>query len=197
MIDRSNIAVVVLAGGQGTRIGGGKPLLKLGRTTLIEQAYERATGWASDAVVAIRSPQQLGGHRLPWIADAPGIEGPLAGLAAALQWARSKGAQSLLTIPCDMPFLPEDLATRLLDGIGKRGAALASSGRNLHPVCGLWQVASLQAMPAYCASSRRSLRGFAEQGGFAEISWPIKPHDPFFNINRPSDLAAAEKWLAR
>ena len=196
MIDPSNIAVVVLAGGQGTRIGGGKPLIKLGTSTLIEQAYDRAKGWSSEAVVVIRSPEQLAGHQLPWIADAPAIEGPLAGLAAALEWARSQGAQALLTIPCDMPFLPQDLPERLLAGIGERGAAIASSGRNLHPVCGLWRVASLQAIPAYCASGQRSLRGFAEQVSCAEINWTTRPYDPFFNINSPSDLAAAEKVLA-
>jgi molybdenum cofactor guanylyltransferase len=73
---------------------------------------------------------------------------------------------------------------------------VASSGGHLHPVCGLWRVSALDAVPAYLASGRRSLRGFAEAAGFTAVDWPIEPLDPFFNINTPEDLAAAERLLA-
>jgi len=189
------LAVAVLAGGDGSRIGGGKPLIRLGGKTLIERAYDRARGWSDQVVVAIRSPDQLGEHDLPWIADAAGIDGPLAGLAAALEWACRLGADALVTIPCDMPFLPGDLAGRLLDGAGEHDAALAASGGELHPVCSLWRNAAIYEFPRYCASGRRSLRGFAEQLGFAEIEWSADPSDPFFNINNPDDLAVAEALL--
>jgi molybdopterin-guanine dinucleotide biosynthesis protein A len=195
MTDLSSIVVAVLAGGEGSRIGGGKPLVKLGGKTLIERAYDRASGWSNRSIVAIRSPEQLGSCQLPWIADAAGIEGPLAGLAAALEWACRQGAEALLTIPCDMPFLPDDLPKRLLERVGDLGAAVASSGGELHPVCGLWRNAAIYEFPNYCASGRRSLKGFAEHIGFVEIEWPAGPPDPFFNINSPADLAAAEEML--
>ena len=190
------LAVAVLAGGEGSRIGGGKPLVRLGGRTLIERAFECARNWSNQAAVVIRSPDQLGEHDFPWIADAAGIEGPLAGLAAALEWACRLGADALVTIPCDMPFLPGDLPTRLLDEAGERDAAMASSGGELHPVCSLWRNAAIYQFPGYCASGRRSLRGFAEQLGFAEVAWPAAPLDPFFNINSPADLATAEAMLS-
>lgn len=189
------LAVAVLAGGEGSRIGGGKPLIRLRGRTLVERAYERARSWSNHAVVVIRSPGQLGEHDLPWIADAAGIEGPLAGLAAALEWACRLGADALVTIPCDMPFLPGDLAGRLLDEAGEHDAAVASSGGELHPVCSLWRNAAIYEFPRYCASGRRSLRGFAQHLGFAEVEWPLEPSDPFFNINSPADLAQAEALL--
>lgn len=192
MIRRSDIVVAVLAGGEGSRIGGGKPLIKLGGKTLVERAYDRAMGWSSASVVAVRSSEQLGPCQLPWIADAAGIDGPLAGLAAALEWACRQGAEALLTIACDMPFLPDELLMRLSSEIGDRRAAIASSGGQLHPVCGLWRNAAIDEFPAYCESGRRSLRGFAEQVGFVAVEWATEPRDPFFNINSPADLAAAE-----
>lgn len=195
MTVETRIAVAVLAGGEGSRIGGDKPLIKLGGRTLIDRAYGRAAAWSSSSVVAIRSSDQLGPSQLPWIADAAGIEGPLAGLATALEWACRRGAEALLTIPCDMPFLPDDLARRLIREIGDRRAAIASSGGELHPVCGLWRNEAIYEFPAYCASGRRSLRGFAEQLGFAEVEWPTAPHDPFFNINSLADLSEAESMI--
>jgi molybdopterin-guanine dinucleotide biosynthesis protein A len=195
MTSVSDFAVVVLAGGEGSRIGGGKPLVMLGENTRVERALERARAWSNRTVVSLRSADQAGQLGLPWIADAPGIDGPLAGLASALEWARGQGANGLLTIPCDMPFLPDELPQRLVAGIGEMGAAIAASGGNLHPVCGLWRTAALVEVPTYCASGKRSLRGFARHIGFAEVEWPATARDPFFNINSPADLAAAEALL--
>lgn len=195
MTESLTVAIAVLAGGEGTRMGGGKPLTRLGGRTLIEQAFDRACGWSSLAVVSLRSPNQIGVHQLPSITDVPGIDGPLAGLAAALGWAREGGADLLLTIPCDMPFLPDDLPERLINEIGEHGAAIASSSGNLHPVCGLWRTEALDEVSAYCSSGRRSLKGFARHLGFTDIEWPTSPRDPFFNINSPAELAIAEGML--
>lgn len=195
MIDKDAIVVAVLAGGEGSRIGGSKPLIRLGGGTLIERACERARGWTNASIVAVRSPKQLGEFQFPWILDAAGIEGPLAGLAAALEWACRQGGKDLLTIPCDMPFLPDNLADRLLDEAGDLAAAVASSGDELHPVCSLWRNSAIHEFPRYCASGRRSLKGFAEHVGFVAVEWQTTPIDPFFNINSPADLAAAEAML--
>lgn len=191
MIPPPTIAVAVLAGGEGSRIGGGKPLIRLGGETLIERAYDRAKRWSILATIALRSPEQLGSCPLPWIGDAAGVHGPLAGLAAALEWACRQDVEALLTIPCDMPFLPADLPIRLANEIGVLGAAVASSGGELYPVCALWRTAATYELPDYCASGQRSLRGFAQHVGYAEVKWLAVPRDPFFNINSPADLAQA------
>lgn len=195
MNDASSVAVAVLAGGQGSRIGGSKPLIRFAGKTLIDRAFERACEWSNLVTVSIRSPRQLGESRYPWIEDAVGIDGPLSGLASALEWTRRQGAEALLTIPCDMPFLPDDLAPRLLGELGKLGAAVASSGGELHPVCSVWRDTAIWEVSRYIESGRRSLKGFAEHLGFVAVEWPTAPYDPFFNINSPADLAAAEAML--
>jgi molybdopterin-guanine dinucleotide biosynthesis protein A len=189
-------AVAIFAGGEGSRIGGGKPLIRLGSKTLIEHAFERARAWSSEIVIALRSPHQLGDISLPSIIDDPAIEGPLAGLAAALAWGQRQGTEALLTMPCDMPLLPDDLPRRLGAALAGEAAVLASSNGRLHPICGLWRTDGLRAIPAYCATGRRSLRGFAESVGFAAVDWPADPVDPFFNINSKADLAEAERLIA-
>lgn len=190
------IAVVVLAGGEGRRMGGGKPQRLLAGRTLMERAAAQASIFSDLTAVAVRDLAPAGApNGLALIEDAP-WEGPLGGLAAALAFAGSRGRAAALTLPCDMPLLPPDLASRLAAALGDHGAALAASGGRLHPVCGLWRVQALDAVPAYAASGQRSLKGFAAAVGFATVDWPAEPVDPFFNVNTAEDLARAETLLA-
>lgn len=182
-------AILILAGGDGSRIGGGKPLRMLAGKSLLDRAIERARNWSGAVAVAARNPDQLGPVALPLLLDPPGLAGPLGGLASGLRLARPL----ILTIPCDMPFLPDDLVARLERTLEGNAAALAASGGHVHPVCGLWRADALAEIRDYAASGRRSLIGFAERVGYAAVEWP---GDPFFNVNSPEDLAAAEARLA-
>ena len=191
-----DFVVLVLAGGEGSRIGGGKPLRRLGGETLASRAVAAARNWSDDVRVAVRSPGALGALDAEELSDDPAVEGPLGGLAAGLRFARGAAREAVLVIPCDMPFLPADLAPRLAGGIGEAAAAVASSGGHLHPVCALWRVEALDRLPDYLATGRRSLHGFAEAVGHVVIEWPVAPSDPFFNINSEADLRAAQSRQA-
>ena len=189
------LAVVILAGGEGKRIGGDKPLRLLGGKRMIDRAADIARSWSSVLAVAVRYPAQAAEMAVPPIIDDPSIEGPLGGLATALHFTRASGCDFLLTVPADMPFLPADLGPRLAEDIDDAGAAIAASGGALHPVCGLWRIGALDALPDFLATGRRSLRGFAEAVGYRAVEWPIEHSDSFFNINSPADLVAAERLL--
>ncbi len=191
-----NIVAVILAGGAGSRMGGGKPSRMLAGRTLIERAATHAGRWSDRVVVAVREPGQAAGIGLQLIIDYPKIDGPLAGLAAGLRFARDEHAEAVLTLPADMPFLPRNLCERLQDAINGRAAAIASSSGRLHPVCGLWRTAGLDRIADYMAGGGSSLRGFAKVIGFTAVDWPAGPVDPFFNINSAENLAAAERLLS-
>lgn len=184
-------ACVVLAGGKGVRIGGDKPLRTLAGRSLLARALEQAARWSDDVAVAVRDTGQLAGHPATALADDRAIPGPAAGLVSALRFARDRGADAVLTIAADMPFLPADLGARLAESIGEAAAALASSGGQLHPVCGLWRTSVLDQAPEYFAAGRRSLKGLAGTAGFVAVEWPAGAIDPFFNVNTAHDLAEA------
>jgi molybdopterin-guanine dinucleotide biosynthesis protein A len=189
------IAVVILAGGEGRRIGGAKPLRRLGNQRLIDRAVALAKIWSDVVAVSVREEEQAEHCGLPLLFDAEAVEGPLAGLVAGLRFADEAGYDGLLTIPADMPFLPNDLADRLSSAMTDRQAAIAASGGHLHPVCGLWPTSALEKVPAYLRTGSRSLRGFAAVVGYVAVEWLADPADPFFNINAVEDLAAAERQL--
>lgn len=186
-------AVVILAGGEGRRIGGGKPLRRLAGATLIDHALRQAMAWSPIVAISVKDRGQLGAIAgVPLLLDGEG-EGPMAGIAAALAFARSQGLSFVLTIPCDTPLLPPDLLTRLSAALtAGHGVAVATSGAHIHPSCALWRSHTAEALPAYLASGRSSLKGFAAEVGRAEVDWPVSPFDPFFNVNSADDLAAAE-----
>jgi len=185
-----DLLVVVLAGGEGRRMGGGKPLRLFRGRSLIAHALDRARSWSPQVAVCVRSPDQVGPVAAPLVLDDPDIEGPLAGLSAALTYAREEGAARLLTLPCDMPGLPDELARRLDEALVPGvGAAVAACASRLHPVCAAWDVATQAHLPAYLATGRSSLRGFAEAVSMATVSWDTVSSPAFENINTPVDLA--------
>lgn len=183
---------VILAGGEGRRIGGAKPLRLLAGERLIDRAVRRARHWSDDVRLSLRQADQIADSPLPVLLDDSEVPGPLGGLTSALAAAREAGRELLLTIPCDVPFLPADLGPRLQAAIGTRAAALAASGADPHPTCALWRVEVLEHLPGYLASGRRSLIGLAEAVGYARAEWDAAC---FFNVNSEADLAEAERRL--
>jgi len=187
------VAVVVLAGGDGRRMGGAKPLRPFGQTTLVGQAVARARRWSPIVAVAVRARDQIAGDvDAPVLLDDPSIPGPAAGLASAFAFAAGVNAPRLLTLPCDAPRLPDDLLERLDAALGDAGAAVASSLGWLHPTCALWRTDCVGRLPAYLATGA-SLRGFAADCGMVRVDWDPDPEgDPFANANTPEELAALQ-----
>ena len=180
-------------------MGGGKPLRRFGETTLVARMLELARSYCPQVAVAVRDASQVAGAvDAPLICDDPTIGGPLAGLASALHYARELGVSSVLTLPCDAPGVPNDLAVRLAGALTSReGVAVAQSAGRLHPTCALWNASTLDILPAYLASGQRSLRGLASAAGMVVVTWECEGSDPFANANTQDDLTALQPRPAK
>ncbi len=188
-----SLLVVVLAGGEGRRMGGGKPLRLFRGRTLIAHALDRARSWSPQVAVSVRSPDQVGPVAAPLVLDDPGVEGPLAGLSAALLFARDQGVERLLTLPCDMPGLPDNLAKRLEQAVAPGAAvAIAVCAGRLHPVCAVWDVEVQASLSGYLAGGRSSVRGFAETVGMKAVVWDDAYATAFENFNTQAELGRAD-----
>lgn len=192
---------LVLAGGEGRRMGGAdKALLPLAGRTLLDQVLDRfAPQVAGLALSANGDPARLAGFGCTILADAAGERlGPMAGLAAGLNWLARQGGTHLATAPVDAPFIPCDLVARLADAVAgdPETIALAESGGRLHPTCGLWPVTLGPALSAALAVGERRTGRWALAMGARTVTFAKTRPDQFMNLNTPADLAAAEAALA-
>jgi len=185
-------AALILAGGQGSRLGGvDKPLLDLGGRPII--AHILATLGQDIADIAISAnadPARYAGFGHPVLDDGALLGlGPLAGLVAGLDWAAARGATALLSVPGDTPFIPDRLATALAPG-----PTIARSAGQRHFLVGLWPVAMRAALRAFLAEPGRHRVGkFTRRIGARVVDFPAVPYDPFLNVNTADDLAAARR----
>src|SRR5919198_467344 len=76
--------------------------------------------------------------------------------------------------------------------------ACARSGDWRHPVVGLWPVALRDDLRrALVDEDLHKIEVWTARHGVAIANWPAKPVDPFFNVNTPEDVVAAEHIAAQ
>jgi molybdopterin-guanine dinucleotide biosynthesis protein A len=195
----AGVAALLLAGGQARRMGGGdKCLLELAGRPLLAHTIARIRPQVGTlALNANGDPDRFADFGLPVLADAvPGGAGPLAGILTGMEWLAREFPETtrLLTVPTDAPFLPADLVARLADAGGQ--IACAASGGRAHPPIALWDVGlAADLRHAMEAEDMRKIDRWTARHGVAEVAWLNQPFDPFFNVNRPDDLAAADRVL--
>ncbi len=204
MTSPETTAGLLLAGGRSRRMGGGdKCLRELAGKTILARVLERVRPQVKAlALNANGDPARFASYGLPVVADlVAGFAGPLAGVLTGLEWARANAPQCpwIATFPTDAPFLPDDLVARLAAACAREGAdlACAASAGRAHPVVGLWPVRLAGALQdALVGEEMRKIDRWTARYKLAVVEWPAEPIDPFFNANRPEDLADAERWLA-
>ena len=132
-----------------------------------------------------------------------GYAGPLAGVQAGLTWIKQNLPNCAygVTVATDTPFFPADLVQRFLaEPADHPTLMVARSAEGVHPVIGLWPVALADDIEESLKRGMHKVGGFVAQHHAVEVSFPpveigAREIDPFFNINRPEDLAEAEALL--
>jgi len=192
----SRTAALVLAGGEARRMGRrDKPLLELGGAPMLARVIAALAGdLPFIAISANGDPARFASFGLPVLPDKEFAgEGPLAGVLAGLDWAACLGAEALLTVPGDTPFIPADLSTTLAPA----PACAASQGR-MHHLVALWPTHCRHALRRLLsAPGRRDIAHFAQAIGMRRVDFPAAEWDPFFNVNTLEDLAVAQAIARR
>ena len=184
---------IVLAGGQGSRMGGvDKGLQPFRGKPMAAHAVERLAPQVDELLInANRNPEAYArfGHRV--IADEiEGFAGPLAGFERGL--AHAAGAL-VVTAPCDSPFLPADLVARLRAALETAGAelAVAKTGEQAHPVFCLMRRSVHASLRQFLSRGERKIDRWYSMLKVVEVAFDDEA-DAFRNINTPEELASLE-----
>lgn len=194
------IVGLVLAGGRSLRFGADKALASLGGRTLLEIAVARLGRVCTET--AVNAPtggpvaalaERLG---LAVIEDPPAApRGPLSGVLAGLEWAQSRRATLLLTLPCDAPLLPDDLESRLIAAADGAVAAVARTPGGLQPLCAAWSPGMTRALRSALADGLHpAAHQVLADAGAVEANFADDA--AFINVNTREDLAEAGRRLA-
>jgi len=185
-----SVTGIVLAGGKGSRMGGvDKGLQPLRGKPMIDWVLARFAPQVAEIV--INANQNVAtyakyGHRV--VADEiGGYAGPLAGLHAGL---KAASHPLVVTVPCDSPFLPEDLVSRLSKSLGNNHLAVAKTGPQPHPVFALMKRDVRESLEAFLASGGRKIDAWYAALKVVEVSFDDEA-DAFRNINTLEELKGA------
>lgn len=194
---------ILLAGGRATRLGGDDKALKTlrGVPLLARVASILRPQCGSFLISANGDTTRFAQFGAPVVVDdIGGFAGPLAGILAGLDFIAKQQPQAAfaVSVATDTPFLPADLVERLHAARSATDAdtVCARSGGVRHPIVALWPVAIRAALrQALVGENLHKVDRFLSRYDVAYADWPTTPFDPFFNINRPDDLADAERIL--
>ena len=195
-VAQDNFTGLVLAGGEARRMGGkDKGLIRLAGRPMVQFVLVSLSRQVGHVIIsANRHRQDYTRFGYPVIADdSQGFCGPLAGMASGL-----KAAQTpfLVTVPCDSPFVPDDLVQRLYAGLLQADAeiSVAHDGDRMHPVFALMKTTLRDSIVAFLENGDRKIDKWFMQHKLAITNFSDKP-ETFMNINTPDDLALIEARL--
>lgn len=188
MPDLNQISVIILAGGEGQRMGGqDKGLINYQGRPLIEHVLSRLpSGLGAIAISANRNLQRYKTYA-PVLEDKEYIlHGPLSGIYEALLTIET---EYLLCLPCDTPHLPDDLVPRLYAEIQNQhvDVAIASTDTRTHFVISLLRRNLLNKLKIYLDSGQRRVGNWLQQQSHCEVLFSAEDGQ-FNNINHLQDV---------
>ncbi|MCD6026351.1 MAG: mobA [Solimicrobium sp.] len=201
-VDNSSITGLILAGGQAHRMQNrDKGLQKLDGKSLVAHVISRLAPQVATIVISanrhLEIYEQFGfgvyvdTNFFSFSKTEPNYVGPLGGLEIGLIHCKTP---YLLTVPCDSPFLPTNLASRLLESLQQKKAdiAVACTGEppitRTQPVFCLVKSTLLAPLQQYLASGGRKMDGWYGQLTIAQVYF--QDETEFRNINTLDELHA-------
>ncbi len=164
-----------------------KGLKELRGKPMVQWVLERLAPQVDDIVInANQNLERYRAFRRLVVPDEiGGFAGPLAGLHAGLKAVKHPLA---VTAPCDSPFLPPDLVSRLANALDENDVAVAKTGAQPHPVFALVRRQCRDSLEAFLAQGGRKIDAWYASLKVVEVSFDDEA-DAFRNINTLDELA--------
>lgn len=192
MIERSEIAGVVLAGGRARRMGGiDKGLVEICGKPMCELVIELLAPQVGKVLVnANRNLGEYARFGATVVEDYfSGFLGPLAGVASAMRAAQTPW---VITVPCDGPFLNDDYVRRMCEQVSPRTkVVVARDSERLQPTYMLARTSTVNDLNAFLASGERKIDKWFVKHSYATCDFSDSPQC-FVNINSEEERLQAE-----
>ena len=190
------ISGIILAGGRARRMASqDKGLIELAGRPMIDYVIQALRPQVDELLInANRNLTRYGQFGCQVVPDQiPGFAGPLAGVAAGLETARY---DLLLSVPCDGPWLPPDLVSRLFLQLQTEQADLcvAHDGQRLQPVYGLFRRQLVADIRSFLAAGDRKILLWLERQRTAVADFSDHP-EAFVNLNTPEEQQRIEQLI--
>jgi len=198
IINKSKTIIVILAGGQSSRFGGGyKTLYKINNISILNRILKNFERLDIEIVLNVNSYEnEFLNTGLSLIKDEiKDFQGPLAGIYSTMKWVakNKKSIEWLFTIPSDTPFLNIDILNKFLNTkyIKNTKIILPQSCDKTHPVIGLWHISLLINLEEFLQKKSRKIMNWVNENNYELLKFENENH--FFNINSKHDLKKAMK----
>ncbi len=196
---------IILAGGKGSRLKNiNKPLIKLGRLTIIEQIIVRLKESSCEEIVICSGQNPIKDTILDGLTQIEDIiphQGPLAGLYSGLMASRSFYN---FVVAGDMPFLSTNLIKYMKDKAGNADILVPKTQRGIEPLHAIYSKNCLDVIKQKIFSEKEKL---SLESIFTELKVEYiledeirqfsLPEMVFFNINTPEDIKEAKRLMRR
>lgn len=191
----NGITCVILAGGKSCRFGGNdKGLMTLAGKPMIEYVIDAITPQVDEIIInANRNIEVYANYGFRIIQDSFNYAGPMAGMAAGIE---ASATNFVLTLPCDGPWLPEQLVSRLNKRLelSRAMVSIAHDGERMQPVFALFRREILPEILSYLNAGDRKLQLWLSQQNLAIADFSDHP-DAFVNVNTPEERDRVEMIL--
>ena len=193
--EKGNTAGVLLAGGRATRMGGvNKGLVLSSGEPMAGRIIRRLRPQVGTIVASVNRDAEAYielGADLAVPDRLTGFPGPLAALDAAGTVTK---AEWLLTVPCDVPLIPENLLERLSSAFAQSPApalTVRADGRDQNTIA-LIHRSLLPTIRPFIERGDRKLGLWFEENKRIRVEWS-DPGFGFVNVNSPEELQSLEK----
>ena len=193
---KNDITAIILAGGRGSRMGGtDKGLQNFKGTPMALHALMRVGSQVGYCMVNanrnLSAYESFGADVWPDGNDE--FAGPRSGFVIGLEHCETP---YLLTVPCDTPHFPQDLARRMVEGLEAANAdiAMAAQARHTQPVFCLIKHRMLESLLAFMKSGGRKIDAWTGTQNTVLVHFDEINDDPraFANANTAQELIALE-----
>ena len=198
IINKSKTIIVILAGGQSRRFGGGyKTLYTFNKMSILDRIIQNFKKLEVEIVLNANSNEdqflKTGLHLIK--DELENFQGPLAGICSSMKWVleNRKNIEWIFTSPSDTPFLNKNLVNKFLSTNynNKTNIIIAKSSNKTHPVIGFWHISLIKSLEEFLAKDNRKIMHWVEGQNYEILNFENKNN--FFNINTKTDLEEAIK----